>query len=151
MNIDYLLIPKCSKWHSKNFIKPMSYPNGTDLLYTISVCSCSVFYKLTFDIKRFTKSPSCNTSDVSLSDYYCLWDLLEYVFTTHILSAIQKQLQKKLHSNHDKSNIHNFILSTVEQNTNFPFAHTSPEQELHAHPHRSVSHSTLGIHTTPVA
>lgn len=51
----------------------MSYPNGTDLLYTISMCNCSIFFiNWNFDIKkRFIKGPSCNISDASLSDYHC--------------------------------------------------------------------------------
>lgn len=70
MNIDYLLISKCSKQHSKNFIKSMSYPNGTDLLYTTCE-TAACFISWGFDIKMFTKGPSCSISNARLSDYHC--------------------------------------------------------------------------------
>lgn len=57
MNIDYLLISKCSKRHSKNFIKSMSYPNRTDLLYTTCATAAFCFISWGFDIKMFTKGP----------------------------------------------------------------------------------------------
>lgn len=118
MNIDYLLIPKCSKWHSKNFIKSMSYPNGTDLLYTISMCSCSIFINWPLTLKDLQKAPL--VIPVMLAYLIIVSEISLYMYSLHTFCQSYKNSDRKsLHSNHDKGNIHNFILSTVEQNTNF--------------------------------
>lgn len=109
------------------------------------------FYKLTVDIKRFIKAPLVIpvmlayliiiVSEISLNMYSL------HTFYQPYKSSYRKSctaIMIKVTS----------IISYYQQQSRiliFPFAHTSPEQELHAHPHRSVSHSTLGIHTTPVA
>lgn len=111
----------------------------TDLLCIISNVSAA-FYKLVLWCEKggLQKAPLITLMTLI---YLSLLFRVPGIYThhTHITILIKAViLRKKLHCNHDISEIQNLMLSRVEQRTNFPFINTSLKQELHAHPHRNI-------------